>query len=196
MLGLDQDGAFADHVVLPWRALHAVPATLSPRRAAYTEPVAASLAVLRAPIAPGERGLLLGKNRIAELTLRVLEASGFRGVTCLPHDAPLPDNAFDFAIETVATEASLAGLLRAVRPGGCLVLKSRPAERIPLDIGLAVRRDLRLCAVGYGSFPEAIRLLATLPIDDLLGEVFPLRRFEDAFAMARRSESAKLFLAP
>jgi hypothetical protein len=38
--------------------------------------------------------------------------------------------------------------------------------------------------------------LGELPVDDLLGEVFPLERFAEAFAMARRSESAKLFLAP
>lgn len=196
MLGVDRDGAFAERVLLPWRALHEVPAPLSARRAAYTEPMAASLAVLKAPIDPSQRGLLLGKNRIAELTRRVLEARGFRRLTQLAQGEEVPRDAFDFAIETAATAETLDALLRAVRPGGCVVLKSRPPAPVPLDVALAVRRDLRLCAVGYGSFAEALRLLGELPVDDLLGEVFPLERFAEAFAKARGSESAKLFLAP
>lgn len=196
MLGVDHDGAFASSVVVPWRALFEVPRSLPLRRAAYTEPMAASLAVLKAPIAPDQRGLLLGVNRIAELTRRVLESRGFHRLEQLPAGAPLPRDTYDFAIETVATDATLDGLLRAVRPGGCLVLKSRPPAPVALDVALAVRRDLRLHAVGYGSFREALRLLHEFPVEDLLGEVLPLDRFEHAFALARGSEAAKIFLEP
>jgi L-iditol 2-dehydrogenase len=195
-LGVACDGVFADQAILPDRALFEVPASLPLPRAAYTEPMAAAMAVLKAPISPDQPGLLLGKNRIAELTLRVLRARGFERVRHEEVDAPLPADHFAFAIETVATSATILAMMRAVRPGGCVVLKSRPPEPVALDVALAVRRDLRLHAVGYGSFREAIDLLASLPVDDLLGEVYPLHRHADAFAHAHRSEAKKLFLAP
>lgn len=196
MLGIHHDGAFADQLTLPAAALHQVPASLPPRRAAYVEPVAAALAVFNAPISPHQEGLLLGKNRIAELTLRLLRARGFSRICHEEAGAPLPPDRFAFAIETSATTETLLAMMQSVRPGGCIVLKSRPVAPVALDVALAVRRDLRLHAVSYGSFREAIELLAALPVDDLLGEVFPLHRFDDAFALARRSEAKKLFLAP
>lgn len=196
MLGIDRDGSFSTHVNLPWVSLYEVPQSLSLHRAAYTEPVAASLAIFKAPISPSLRGLLLGTNRIASLTLRLLQAREFRQITQLSTEEEVPKGSFDFAIETVATESSLRALMNAVRPGGCVVLKSRPPQAVPLDLALAVRRDLHLCAVGYGSFSEAIRLLQELPVEDFFGETFPLHRFTDAFAKAREGESSKIFLDP
>lgn len=196
LLGVQRDGVFAAQAVLPASALHEVPATLPLRRAAYVEPVAAALAVFNAPIRPEQRGVLIGKNRIAELTRRLLEARGFTSLAHADEGEPLPPDRFDFAIETVATTATVEAMLRAVRPRGCVVLKSRPAAPVALDVALAVRRELRLHATGYGSFREAVALLAHLPVDDLLGDVFPLAHHRDAFAQATRSESAKLFLEP
>jgi threonine dehydrogenase-like Zn-dependent dehydrogenase len=196
MLGLDEDGAFAGWMVVPASAVWPVPDALSLERVAYVEPVAAALAVLRAPIDRARRGLVVGTNRIAQLTLRVLAAHGFRGVSQIAAGDPVDEDAFDWAIETLATAETMEALLRAVRPGGVVVLKSRPAGRVPLDLARAVRKDLSLHAVSYAPFADAIDLLGRLEVDDLLGERAPLADFREVFARARADESRKLFLAP
>jgi len=194
MLGVGVDGGFAEYVVVPEACVHPVPRELPLRRAAYVEPVAASLAVVRAPIERGQRGLVLGHGRITSLTARVLEARGFSRLTTSDVGAPLEEGAFDFVIETAATSDVLDAALRAVRPGGVVVLKSRPPQRTPLDVARAVQKDVTLAAVSYASFEESIALVAELPVDDLLGDSFPLERFAAAFARAREPGSPKLFL--
>ena len=95
-LGVHRDGAFAEHVVLPLGAVLAVPRTMPLLWAAYVEPVAAALAVLKTPIRPSERGWVAGDNRIAELTRRVLHAHGFERVSgARPDGDPV-----DFVVET------------------------------------------------------------------------------------------------
>lgn len=194
MLGLDHDGAFAGWLVAPESAVWPVPDALSLRRVAYVEPVAAALAVLKAPLDRAGKGLIIGHNRIAQLTLRVLTAHGFHEVTHVAAGAPVDEDAFDWAIETSATAQTMDALLAAVRPGGVIVLKSRPATRVPLDVARAVRKDLALHAVSYAPFRDAIDLLARLEVDDLLGDIFPIAGHAEAFARARSDESRKLFL--
>jgi L-iditol 2-dehydrogenase len=196
MLGLAHDGAFAEWITVPAGAVYRVPDALSSRHVAYVEPVAAALAVLRAPFPRDGSGLVLGKNRIAELTMRALSAHGVARFAQAGADDPLEDDAFDWAIETVATRETLAAILRAVRPGGVIILKSRPAAEVPLDVALAVRKDITLHAVSYAPFDAAIALLGRLDVDDLLGDVFPLEAYAEAFARARGDESRKLFLDP
>ncbi len=196
MLGLDQDGAFAGWIVVPASAVWPVPEALSLERVAYVEPMAAALAVLKAPLDRAQKGLIVGHNRIAQLTLRVLAAHGFRGVAQIAAGEEVDEDAFDWAIETLATADTMDTLLRAVRPGGLVVLKSRPAARVPFDVARAVRKDLSFQAVSYAPFNEAIDLLARLEVDDLLGQRFSLESYEEAFSRARSDESRKLFLAP
>ncbi len=199
MLGVALDGAFAEELVLPAELIHPLPPTLELRRAAFVEPLAAALAVLKAPIGPDQRGVVLGSGRIADLTLRVLRARGFHRVEALSVGEARARSAgsFDHVVETAADEATLAAALHSVRPGGVVVLKSRPSRPVPLDVARAVVNDVTLAAVGYASFARAIALALELPLDDLLGEIYPLERFAVAFDRARQErESGKLFLRP
>ncbi|HEX3772667.1 MAG TPA: alcohol dehydrogenase catalytic domain-containing protein [Polyangiaceae bacterium] len=192
MLGVDVDGAFADEVVVPADSLYGVPPSLPLRRAAYVEPIAATLAVSRAPITPGSRGLVLGRGRIADLTTRVLRHLRFTVESPRPDEPP---GAFDFVVETAGTQASLDEALHHVRPAGAVVLKSRPPGRVGLDVARAVRNDVRLFAVSYGQWPIAARLASELPIDDLLGDVYAIERFDAAMALTREQPlGPKLFL--
>jgi threonine dehydrogenase-like Zn-dependent dehydrogenase len=194
MLGVDVDGVFAEEVVLPAPVIHRVPRDLSLRRAAYIEPVAAALAVLCAPIRKDQRGLVLGSGRIAALTNRVLVQNGF---TLGSAERRSPAGAFDYVVETAGTSASLDEALHHVRPQGVVVLKSRPPERVAFDLARAVRNDVTLSSVSYGSWQEAIQLARELAIDDLLGDVYPLERFDAAIALTREQPlGPKLFLSP
>ncbi len=195
LLGVDRDGAFAGALRVPARAVLLVPPALPFRLAAYTEPLAAALGVLRAGLDLGGRGAVVGTGRIPTLIVRVLAAAGFGDVPACDPARPLPPG-LDWVVESVADARAMDAMLRALRPGGTLVLKSRSHTPVPLDVGLAVRKDLVLRAVSYGSFEEAVAWLATGRVDvsDLLGETFALGDHRRAFAAARASEARKVFL--
>lgn len=200
MLGVDVDGAFADALSVPERAVHRLPDEVSFLVGAYAEPVAAALAVGSAGIRPSDRVLLLGEGRIATLTRRALGVLGIARVDeVAPDDAlGVSARAYDVAIEARATERTLEALLDAVRPGGTIVLKSRPHAPVPIDLARAVRREVTLRAVAYAPFGDAIALLSSraLALETLVGPVLPLEAHGDAFALAERSERDKVFLAP
>ena len=196
MLGIDADGCFADRVSVPDRAVFAVPDTLDLRAAAFAEPVCAAMAVLRASIEKTDRILLAGGNRIATLVERVLRRAGYERLTVWsPSDEPPGVAAFDRSIETGAGAHIMNVLLNAVRPGGTLVLRSRPAAPVPIDVNLAVRREVTLRAVHYGDFSRSLEWLADgFEVSDLFGGTYRLDEFEQAFADAR-AERYKCFFA-
>ncbi|MFG3052282.1 zinc-binding dehydrogenase [Kitasatospora sp. NPDC048239] len=203
MLGVDIDGAFAEQVVVPEASLCAVPADLPLARAACVEPIAAMSAVLGAPIRPEERGLVLGSGRISDLTTRVLRARGFSDVETAPAlglglaGDEVAHGYYDFVIEAAGTDEALDLALRSVRPGGVVVLKSRPAVPLTLDVTRAVRNDVTLAAVSYNVLDDVVRLAGELEMDDLLGPVYPLERFDEALAASLDQPlGSKIFLAP
>lgn len=195
-LGVDLDGAFADEIVIPARYLRKVPPALEPRQAAYTEPVAAAMAVLDAPLPKQGSGIVLGSSRIAALTERILLHAGFRDVRRMSvEEARAVVNEADFVIETEANADSCSVMLGALRPGGLAVLKSRPAVAVPLDVALAVKKGISLQAVSYASFDRAIEVIASgaLGLDDFLGESFAIEAHEQAFAASADGASVKVF---
>jgi threonine dehydrogenase-like Zn-dependent dehydrogenase len=194
MLGVDVDGVFAEEVTVPKDGTHGIPEAFPLRRAAYVEPVAAALAVLSAPIRRDQKGFVLGSGRIADLTTRILHRHGYT-LGCV--EGQRRAGSCDYVVETAGTGASFDEALYNVRPGGVIVLKSRPPERVPLDVARAVRNDVTLAAVSYGPWKEAIRLAGELAVDDLLGDIYPLERFDAALTLAReRPLGPKVFLSP
>ncbi|HWN66455.1 MAG TPA: alcohol dehydrogenase catalytic domain-containing protein [Haliangium sp.] len=210
MLGLDRDGGFAERVRVPASALGRVPAGLSLRHAAFAEPVAAALAVpealtdawtdasteASADAARANQGLILGQGRIATLTARVLAARGFGQVQIRPVpervDASDAD-AFDFVVETSATERSFAAALALLKPRGTLVLKSRPPWLVALDVVGCVRKELRLVGAYYGSLAAALDLMHTraIEVDDLLGPGHALADHQAVFAAELAGDEAR-----
>jgi threonine dehydrogenase-like Zn-dependent dehydrogenase len=202
MLGLDRDGGFAELVRVPASTLVRVPAGLSLRHAAFAEPVAAALAVPEAlPEAlPGAaragRGLILGQGRIAALTARVLVNAGFDQVEIRPvpeRVAASDADAFDFVVETAASERALAAALALLRPRGTLVLKSRPPRPVALDVVGCVRKELRLAGAYYGSLAAALHLMHTgaIVVDDLLGPGHALADHQAVFAAELAGDEAR-----
>jgi threonine dehydrogenase-like Zn-dependent dehydrogenase len=184
-LGVDRDGGFAELLVVPERALATIPPNVAWRHAAFVEPVAACLAVKHAPLEGRVR--VLGEGRIATLTRRIVVALGHELVD------EREGGLVDVAIETRGTAASLAEAMACVIEGGLVVLKSRPAAPLALDVAEAVARGLRFHAVGWAAFDEAFAILEAVEVDDLLGEVRPLAALGELLA-AR--EDTKVFVAP
>jgi threonine dehydrogenase-like Zn-dependent dehydrogenase len=198
-LGLDVDGAFCEWLLLPACSLVPLPEGLDLRVGAYVEPVAATLAVLGAGIAPGECGVVYGAGRIAALAYDVLRAHGFERVElCDPGSGgALDEGAYDFAVEAGLTGAGLRALVAALRPRGRLVLKSRLVEPLPLELGPLVRKELSLVAAHYGSFDDAVGLLAggRLELRDRLAPPRPLGEFASVFAGEARAARQKAMFA-
>lgn len=200
MLGIEHDGAFAERVKLPASAVYTIPDSLSFRQAAYSEPVAAALSVLKSGIQPDEKGVIYGNNRFGQLIERILRAHGFADVEIFDPAAThvLPEGVYDFAIETLATTETLRDLMRMVRVEGRIVLKSRKHEPIGLVLAEAVRREITLSAVNYGDFREAIDLMASgrIAVEDLLGEEYALDAFAGVFERSKTHEARKVFFDP
>jgi len=58
-MGVDFDGALCDEIVVPEEQVYRLPDSLGLREAAYLEPVAASMAVLKASISRNNRALFM-----------------------------------------------------------------------------------------------------------------------------------------
>lgn len=200
MLGIDHDGAFSEMVSVPASAVYKIPDTLSFRAAAYSEPVAAALSVIKSGIRPEEKGVIYGNNRFGQLIERILHAYGFQDIEIFdPATAEnVPDGVYDFAVETLATTDTMRDLFRMIRPCGRIVLKSRKHEPVGIVLAEAVRREITLSAVNYGDFNEAIDLMASgrIVVDDLLGDEYPLEAFADVFARSKTHEQRKVFFNP
>ena len=199
-LGVDLDGACRQFINVPESAVFPIPDTLCFREAAFAEPVAASLAVLNASIKLEDKGVLLGSNRISELTMRILSVNGFNNITrCSEKDlANLPSHTFDFAIETMATTETINHLIRCLKPNGTLVLKSRQQAPVELTLADLLPKRLRIECVNYGPFSDAVELLASgrVSVKDLVGTEYALSDFELAFAQAAKDEQVKTFIVP
>jgi D-arabinose 1-dehydrogenase-like Zn-dependent alcohol dehydrogenase len=107
-LGVHQHGAFAEYIAVPAMAVYPLPDGVTFTQGAYTEPVAASLAVLKAGIEAHEKGLIYGDNRIAHLTKQILDVYGFADVTvCDATTAVLPADTYVSVVRTSWTSQAL-----------------------------------------------------------------------------------------
>ncbi len=195
MIGLQEDGAFAQYMVINDCALYALAPSLSLKRGAFLEPLAAALA----PIAKlkgreKQRGYLLGRGRIAELAKIILDLHGFENVR-MGLGEELHANELDWLVEADPTLINRA--LSFLRPGALLIVKSRPADLVNIDISLIVKKNIILQGTRYAPFEDAAKLLENpkLAIDALFGRTYALDEFEEAFSSGLQ-ESKKLFFDP
>lgn len=200
MLGIDRDGAYAEYITVPVSNVYPIPESLSIEEAAFLEPIAASLAVLHADIYPSQKGLILGNNRIAELTRRILAIKEFNTVDVLgEEDISKKHNCYDFIIETIPSEAVLHQIVQLIKPKGTIVLKSRPYVSVPMPLKAIVTKEVKLVGAHYGSFQEGIDLLASsqLKVKDIFG---PTYSFADAILILsgekKVQETNKIFFKP
>ncbi|MGI5407150.1 L-idonate 5-dehydrogenase [Streptomyces chartreusis] len=215
-------GGFAARVVLPADQLRPLPAGLDLRRAALAEPLSVALhAVRRAGDVAGRHVLVTGAGPIGCLVVAAAKAAGAASVTVTdllpaaleyaraagadtvvradePDDAGWPAEV-DVAIEASGVAAGLDTCLRLVRRGGVVVqLGMLPPGQSPFAGNLVVSREIELRgAFRFDTeFDAALELLAVEgSFDGLVSAVVPVRRAEEAFALAAdRSRSCKVLL--
>ena len=118
------------------------------------------------------------------------------------HQMTFADATFDcvvaqFVITLVANpEQVLSECHRVVKPGGRIILKSRPPAPVAIDLAAALRKEVVFESVSYATFAEALEFLTRHDLADLFGKPRPLGDFADVFATDDVGERLKSFLSP
>lgn len=200
-IGIDRDGCFAGYIVVPAASLYKLPDHMPFLDAAYAEPVAASLAVFKASISKSEKGVIFGANRFSQLMHRIMILSGFDNVDLydpIKQKGQLDDSSYDYVIETAINSKLFTDLVAKVRPGGKIILKSRQYEPVSFKMNEIIKKEPVMHVVNYGSFDDAMTLLASgkLDITNLVDGIYSLENYAEVFANSKASESLKPFFAP
>jgi threonine dehydrogenase-like Zn-dependent dehydrogenase len=195
MLGVHCDGSFAEFVSVPESVVVPIADSLSYEEAAFSEPVAAALAVLKADIKSYQKGCILGAGRIAELLSRVLQTQGIAVPVISPKIGEAEEDLYDYVIESAATSETWQAAVRAVKPGGVIVAKSRSVLPVQIPYLQLVQKEITVQAVHYGSFAQAVTLLNSkaLSVGDLVGQKASLFEYRELLDGARTGEQAKQF---
>jgi threonine dehydrogenase-like Zn-dependent dehydrogenase len=182
LLGLDRHGAFAERVAVRDDALIPLPEGLAPEHAVLTEPLATAVSALRQErVQAGSELLVVGGGPIGLLTLWAAHRTGAHVTAVEPvasrralaselgADAVHADVAdvapasVGVAIDAVGARETVAGAIRALRPGGRVAVVGLAHATAELPLADMVRRGLALrghYAYTRADFQEAVSLLA------------------------------------
>lgn len=195
-LGLHQDGAFAQWIVVPESQVYSLEDEIDDAVGAYAEPLAATMAMLDAGLPHEGKIAVTGQGRIAELTRFILDDHGYNTVLVQPGTGR--EGEFDAVVETDLCSANAEAILRLLRPGGLLVLKSRMPALLAFPPLLCITRRLRVQSVHYAEFDRAMRYLKKWAhkLSGFVGSEWSLEDHEQAFAAACADEALKIYFKP
>jgi threonine dehydrogenase-like Zn-dependent dehydrogenase len=208
-----RDGAFATHLCLPVRNLHAVPEGMPDDVAAFTEPTAAALEVQeQVSVSPRHRVVVVGAGKLGNLVAQTLAATGCRllvvgrsprplallagrGIATATAEGTEPRQA-DLAVECTGNPEGLELARRAVRPRGTIVLKSTYHGKAAIDMAPFVVDEITLVGSRCGPFAPALLALARGDVDPrpLIEARYPLSDAVAAFAHAARPGALKILV--
>ena len=194
-MGLDFDGCLRDFIDVPEeQVIRAF--DLDFKVAAYLEPVAASMAVLKVCHDKKAKGAVFGYNRIAELTYIILKEEGYNIEWIDEKNITAQDNEYDYVIETLLNEVYLSKIIKLLKKEGTLVVKSRKKQLTGLVASDLVAKELTLRCVNYYDFNKTMEWLISHQntISHLLGDSYPLDDWRNAFDEANKGESKKIFI--
>nr|CAX83905.1 Zinc-containing alcohol dehydrogenase superfamily protein [uncultured bacterium] len=213
----DQDGAFADGLILPLANLHPLPDLIPDEAAVFIEPLAAALAITRDwPVSPAERIAVTGDGKLGLLVAQVLGLTGCdvvvigrhaknwgvlekRGIPALLEpDAESLSGAMDRVVECSGSPTGLRLAQRLVRPKGQIILKSTLPQALPFDFAALTVDEITLSGSRCGPFPAAIRLLSqgVIATTPLIDGVFSLDEAEAALKRAAERGVLKVLIRP
>ncbi|NGN65438.1 alcohol dehydrogenase catalytic domain-containing protein [Streptomyces sp. A7024] len=223
--GFTEPGGFAEHLTVPARLLHLLPADADLRAAALLEPAAVSTAAVRAAeVRPGERIAVVGAGTLgllatqllaayspAELvvidprTERAAQAEPFGATAALaPGAASSYEGRFDLVVETAGAPSTAAASCRLARRGGRVVLTGMftpGAEGIdPVHLSLSQLTVRSIFGAPSAAWTDAVRAFGTglLRPAPLVTHALPLERFADAIALVGGGDpkTGKVLLVP
>ncbi len=217
-LGISADGGMAEFVLTPRENLWNVEG-LTDVQAAFVEPLAAVVEMLRMAPPEGENFLVLGAGTIGLLAAQLLpnslvvardgspkeEVVRRLGLNFLPlselDDAltRTPEGqGFDYVVEATGSPSGLETAIRSVRPRGTVAAKSTHGAPVRLDYTDVVVREIRIVGSRCGPFGEAISLLrdGVVRVEPLLTSEYPLTEVVEAFRASKSRDQIKVHVIP
>lgn len=222
-------GAFSEYAVIDADLAHPIPESMSWEAAALCEPLSVGVwACGKARIGVGSTVLVagagpigliiaqtaraLGASRVvlsdpAPLRREAAEQAGFTEVVD-PAAGPSADgpggsegaDEFDAFLDASGAEPAVQAGIRAVRPGGRVVLVGMGADDMTLPVSRILTREIELTGVFRyaNTWPTAIQLAASgkVDLDDLVTARFGLDGVEEALNEATRPEHRKVLVLP
>lgn len=200
------DGAFAEYATIQSHFAWRVPDAVSDEAAALLEPLSVAVAAVRkAGIAPGSRVLIAGAGPIGVAVAQVARVFGaseivvsdvdvarrtqalaFGATTALAADEVHADLAVDAFVDASGAVRAVDSGIRAVKPGGRVVLVGMGSPQMPLPVSVIQNRELLVTGVFRyaNTWPTAIGLVASgaVDLDRMVTGHFPLSRVADALA--------------
>jgi L-iditol 2-dehydrogenase len=185
-----QDGAFAQYVAVPQRALYRLPDALTFEQAAMTEPLSIAFhAIRRAGTGTPEFAVVVGAGLIGLLLVQTLRRSGCKrilavdvvlerlalakefGATALVPFAPnapqkimewTEGRGADAVFEAVGIPATVGLALRLARKGGAVTLVGNVAPFVEFPLQVCVTRELSVygSCASAGEYPACLEALA------------------------------------
>jgi L-iditol 2-dehydrogenase len=217
------DGAFAEYVAIQAHFAWPIPDAVSDEAAALMEPLSVGIATARkAGFTAGSRVLITGAGPIGLITAQVAKAYGaayvgmtdvseFRRAQAARFGADLVLDPRDDDIATLNLDVdcfidasgaipAIRSGIRAVRPGGTVVLVGMGATEIPLPVPVIQNRELTVTGVFRyaNTWPTAIDLVArgAVDLDALVTGYFGLSDVAEAFRSTTREGTIKSVVDP
>lgn len=210
---LNQNGAFADYVIIHVDNLNEVPDSLPNETAAFVEPVAAALEILeQIQIEPNHSVAVIGDGKLGLLICQVMKLTGCdlrligkhrnklqraEDLGIKTHSVEtLPETKFDAVVEVSGSASGFETAMQLVRPRGTIVLKSTYHGSLELNAAPIVIDEVTIVGSRCGQFAPAIRLLEQklIDVEPLIDAEYDLEDFEKAFRHASDSDSLKILL--
>jgi len=181
-LGIDINGVFAEHVVVPEAALYAVPDSLPDEIAIFTEPLAVAVHGMNV-VSPGkdDRVLIFGAGVIGQLTLQLalLKSQDITACDLVGHRLDIAremgasktigeddsleqwESSFDVIYESSGAPAALELAIKLAAQGGRIVVLGIPGQDHSVPTVQIVRKELQIFGsmIYTGEFTESIELL-------------------------------------
>lgn len=200
-------GAFAEFAAIESDFAYSVPDHVSDAAAALMEPLSVAIATCRkAAVQPGSRVLIAGAGPIGILVAKVAGIYGAADITVsdpAPHrrefvlgagatravdprrdDLASAGSLFDVFVDASGAPAAIQAGMRAVRPGGRVVLVGMGADTVELPVSLIQNREIELTGIFRytNTWPMAINLVASglVDLDALVTHRFGLEEVKTA----------------
>ncbi|WP_072688734.1 zinc-dependent alcohol dehydrogenase [Rhodococcus marinonascens] len=194
VLGQHDDGGLSEYMVARADRCIPVPPSLEPAHAALAEPTAVAVRALRkAPRVVGSTVLILGGGTTGLIIAQIVRSHGAHavfvvdvradrlaiaehfGVSPVHADelpallAALPEPGIDTVLECTGSPGLLNQALRAVRPGGTVIVVGLHGGDGPVDIPALVIGERRILGTAAHMYDDdvhtAVQLLATRTVD-------------------------------
>ena len=216
VLGIqDKDGVFAEFVTLPLSNLHNLPPEISDEEAVFIEPLAAALDVLeQVQIRKEHEVLVLGDGKLGLLIAQVVRTQTPH-VFCIGHHprklAMLQkrgiqtasnkndwNQKFDIIVEASGNPKGIPEALNRIKPRGKIVAKSTFYGDSEINISRMVIDEIQLIGSRCGPFKRALDYLRNklIRVKDMIDGDYPLEDAQEAFELAKKPDTIKVFLTP